>query len=72
MTWHEALTAYTLAPAAASGWDDEIGSIEVGKWADFVVLSGPVPNPPDHSILELEVRSTWLGGVRTFPAGSND
>ena len=68
VSWREALTAYTLAPAAASGWDGEIGSIEVGKWADFVVLSGAVPAPPDASILDLRVDSTWLGGAPTYRA----
>ena len=66
VTWREALAAYTLAPAAAAGWDGEVGSIEVGKWADFVVLNGPVPSPPDRSILDLEVHSTWVGGARTY------
>lgn len=70
VSWGEALTAYTLAPAAASGWDSEIGSIEVGKWADFVVLNGAVPDPPDASILELRVDSTWLGGAPTYQVES--
>ncbi len=69
VSWREALTAYTLAPAAAAGWDGEIGSIEVGKWADFVVLSGAAPDPPDASILDLRVDSTWLGGTATYRAG---
>lgn len=68
MSWQEALTAYTLAPAAAAGWDGEIGSIEVGKRADFVVLNGAVPDPPDPSILDLRVDSTWLGGAPTYRA----
>jgi len=68
VSWREALTAYTLAPAAASGWDGEIGSIEVGKWADFVVLNAAVPDPPDASILDLRVDSTWLGGASTYRA----
>ena len=68
VSWREALTAYTLAPAAAAGWDGEIGSIEVGKWADFVVLSGAAPDPPDASILGLRVDSTWLGGAPTYRA----
>ena len=71
VSWREALTAYTLAPAAASGWDDEIGSIEVGKWADFVVLSGAVPDPPDRSLLDLRVDSTWLGGAPTYRAAAD-
>ena len=68
VSWREALTAYTLAPAAAAGWDGEIGSIEVGKWADFVVLNGAAPDPPDGSILDLRVDSTWLGGAPTYRA----
>lgn len=70
VSWREALTAYTLAPAAASGWDAEIGSIQVGKWADFVVLSGAVPDPPNRSILDLRVESTWLAGTPTHRAPS--
>lgn len=70
VSWQEALAAYTIAPAAASGWDSATGSITSGKWADFVVLSGPAPDPPDRSILELRVDSTWLGGALTYRAGS--
>lgn len=35
----EAICAATINPARAIGADAEIGSIEVGKWADFVVCS---------------------------------
>lgn len=66
VSWEEALTAYTLTPAAAAGWEDEVGSIEVGKRADFVALSGPVPDPPDRSLLDLRVISTWVGGTATY------
>jgi imidazolonepropionase len=37
----EALTASTLNAATAIGRADEIGSIEVGKVADLIILSGP-------------------------------
>ena len=68
--WREALVAYTLAPARASGWDDQIGSITPGKRADFVILSGPVPSPPDRTLLDLHLVSTWLGGERITEVGS--
>jgi len=42
----------------------------VGKWADFVVLNAAVPDPPDASILELRVDSTWLGGAPTYQVES--
>lgn len=41
MTPEEALTASTLNAAAAIGLSDSIGSIEVGKKADMIVLSIP-------------------------------
>ena len=71
VSWEEALAAYTIAPAAASGWDAETGSITEGKWANFVVLSGPLPDPPSRSILDLRVDSTWLGGAPTYRAGTD-
>ena len=66
VTWDQALEAYTIAPATAAGWDDEIGSITVGKWADFVILDGAIPEPVDRSILELRVRATYLAGEAVY------
>ena len=40
MTPHEALRAATLGSATAIGRQAELGSLEVGKFADFVVLDG--------------------------------
>jgi imidazolonepropionase len=41
LTIEEAVTAATLNAAAAIGRADEIGSLEVGKRADLVVLGAP-------------------------------
>ncbi len=64
--WEIALDAFTQAPADAAGWGGEIGSITPGKRADFVILDGPVPDPPDRRLLDLAVRSTFVGGQATF------
>jgi len=42
MTPHEALRAATLDPARYLGMDGEIGSLEIGKLADLVVIDGDV------------------------------
>lgn len=66
VSFQEALFAYTQAPANAAGWGDQIGSITPGKWADFVVLDQPLPEPIDRSILERRVQSTYVGGKRVY------
>jgi imidazolonepropionase len=45
-TAREALTAVTLNAAWVLGWSDEVGSIEVGKAADLLVLDGPIEHVP--------------------------
>ncbi|HQC94339.1 MAG TPA: amidohydrolase [Aquabacterium sp.] len=64
----EALHAITLGPAWTLKLDHEIGSIEVGKRADFAVL-GDDPFAVDPMALkDIPVWGTVLSG-RVFPAG---
>lgn len=68
----EALQAITLGPAWTLGLEHEIGSIEVGKRADFAVLhDDPLagdPNPDPMALKDVRVWGTVLSG-RVFPAG---
>lgn len=43
MTIEEALVATTLNPAWSIGMQDRVGSLEVGKQADFLLLDGETP-----------------------------
>jgi predicted amidohydrolase YtcJ len=64
ITTERALQAMTLGAARQLGIDDQVGSIAVGKRADFVRLSGnPYQLSPDQ-ISQLEIRSTWIAGRR--------
>jgi imidazolonepropionase-like amidohydrolase len=56
----DALRALTLHPAAMLHLDKRLGSLEKGKDADFVVLSGP-PFSVYTKVLE-----TWIDGVKRF------
>lgn len=59
---HEALYAYTMGGAIASGDADNRGSLTPGKWADMVVLSGdPLAASPD-ALLDLRAEQTYVGG----------
>lgn len=66
VTFEEALTAYTQAGASITPWANEIGSITVGKWADFVVLDGTVPAPMDESFRALAVDTTYFAGREVY------
>ncbi len=60
MSEEGALRALTLNPARMMRLDDRIGSIEVGKDADLVVLSGP------PLALHTKVLETWIEGEQVF------
>jgi len=58
----QALYGFTKGAAYAAFQEDIIGSIEVGKKADFVVLSQDIMTVPVEQILETKVLSTYLNG----------
>jgi predicted amidohydrolase YtcJ len=59
----DALALYTTAAAYSCHRENEIGSLEPGKFADFVVLDGnPLQTEPEQ-ITSLQVLATVLGGV---------
>lgn len=64
----EALHAITLGPAWTLGLDHEIGSIEVGKRADFAVLHDDPLAVDPMALKDIVVWGTVLSG-RVFPAG---
>jgi predicted amidohydrolase YtcJ len=66
LTFAQALHAYTLAPAITTSWGDEIGSISVGKWADFVILGGTVAEPVDPAVFDMGITATYFAGRQVF------
>jgi predicted amidohydrolase YtcJ len=66
ITPEQALLAYTREAAIVLGIEDEVGTLEVGKYADFVVLdSNPLEIAP-MKIKDINVITTVLGGRITF------
>src|SRR5690606_17549391 len=58
----DALHAITLGAAYTLRMDDRIGSIEVGKYADFCVLDRDPSESPPESLKDIAVRGTVVGG----------
>ncbi|MGA8154573.1 MAG: amidohydrolase family protein [Terriglobales bacterium] len=61
LTPMQALVSATSNPAKLLNISKEDGTLEKGKWADFVVLSA---NPLDDIRNTRNIDSVWIGGVR--------
>ena len=58
------LRAFTLDAAYAAHQEEVIGSLEAGKWADFILIDrDPFKNPP-ADLWKVKVEQTWVGGER--------
>ncbi|MGO1406446.1 amidohydrolase [Agrococcus casei] len=66
ITAAEALRAHTLEGAVSIGREDELGSLEVGKRADFAVLAADPLSVDAATIGSIEVLETWVDGKRVF------
>ena len=66
MTVDEALLAYTASVAYAGFQEDVLGTIEVGKLADFVVLSRDLFEIEPEEIKNTGVLRTVVGGKTRF------
>jgi len=65
----EALHSFTLAAAYAAHQEDHLGSIEPGKWADFIIIDRDYFAIPVSEIDDIQVLETWVGGERVFTSG---
>jgi imidazolonepropionase-like amidohydrolase len=60
MTPMQAIRSGTVVPAELLGWSDKVGTIEAGKWADLVAVTGD----PLKDITELQrVKFVMKGGL---------
>ncbi len=68
LTPDEALRAYCLGGAYAAHANDRVGSLEAGKLADFVVLSGDPTRLDADGIAALRAEQVFVGGEPVAPA----
>ena len=65
MPVEDALAGVTIVPARAVFADDRVGSLEVGKYADLVVLSAD-PRKEPSALRKLRVERTVVGGRTVY------
>jgi predicted amidohydrolase YtcJ len=68
MNRDEALKAFTLWGSYAAFQEDQKGSIEVGKWADLVILSRDIMRIKTSEIPDVVVEKTMIGGDFVYEA----
>lgn len=68
LTREEALESITIWPAYAAFMENDVGSITVGKLADFVILDRDIMTVPPDEILGARVLRTVVGGRSVYLA----
>lgn len=66
LTRAEALHSFTLAAAYAARQEDRLGSLEPGKWADFIIIDRNYFTVPSSEIDDIVVLETWVAGEQVF------
>ena len=66
MTLTEAFRCFTLDAAYAGHQEKAVGSLEKGKWADFVVIDQDLFTMPVRDIHKVGVLQTWVAGRQVF------
>lgn len=62
----QALHAYTVGSAAATGWADRKGRLTSGHLADVVVLGQDPREVPRHELSSIDIVATMVGGHFVF------
>ena len=68
LTREEAIRLYTINNAKILFLDKELGSLEVGKRADFIILDRDILACPLDDLKTTQVRGTWLDGKLIWSA----
>lgn len=66
LTREQALRGMTIWAARADFLEKEVGSIEVGKNADFVILDKDLMVVDENQVLTTKVMATYINGVKLY------
>ena len=62
----QALRSMTIWAAKSSFEENLKGSLEPGKWADFVVLDTDLITATPQQVLDAKIVATWIAGEKVF------
>jgi predicted amidohydrolase YtcJ len=64
LTREQTIRGMTIWAAKANRMEKQVGSLEVGKKADFILLDKDLMKVPTDSILQIKVLKTYSNGER--------
>jgi predicted amidohydrolase YtcJ len=70
LNFGQALHAYTRGAAYAGFAEDRIGSLDPGKWADFVIVDRDISKASVPELYRTQVLETWVGGKKVWSRAS--
>lgn len=62
----QALRAFTLGAAWAAHQEQDQGTLEPGKWADFILVDRDIFQIAPEDVWKTTVLETWVGGKQVF------
>jgi predicted amidohydrolase YtcJ len=62
----QTLKSFTIDAAYAGFQEGVLGSLESGKWADFIIIDQDIVTAPDSMLWQTKVLETWVAGKKVF------
>ncbi len=70
LTREEAIRGMTIWAAKAGFMENEIGSLQIGKKADFIMLDKDLMKVGEKDILNVKVQGTFINGKKVYPVNN--